>query len=87
MDQNTIQLFVTGGTFDKEYDEITGRLYFKDSHVSEMLKLGRCSVEVDTRTLMMVDSLEMTAADRENILSQCRGSKASRIIITTEPTP
>ena len=82
MDQNAIQLFVTGGTFDKEYDEITGRLYFKDSHVSEMLKLGRCSVEVDTRTLMMVDSLEMTASDRENILSQCRNSKASRIVIT-----
>ena len=77
-----IQLFVTGGTFDKEYDEITGRLYFKDSHVSEMLKLGRCLLETQQRTLMMVDSLEMTSEDRECILKQCRSSPYSQIVIT-----
>ncbi len=77
-----IQLFGTGGTFDKEYDEITGRLYFKDSHVNEMLKLGRCLVDVELRTLMMVDSLEMTLPDRESILQQCRKSPHSKIVIT-----
>ncbi len=79
---NSIQLFVTGGTFDKEYDEIAGRLYFKDSHVAEMLRLGRCALEIDQRTLMMVDSLEMSDADRESILTQVRGSKALQIVIT-----
>ncbi len=79
---NAIQLFVTGGTFDKEYDEITGRLYFKDSHLAEMLKLGRCLVDVQMRTLMMVDSLEMTPQDRESILQQCRSSPHTKIVIT-----
>ena len=63
-----IRIFVTGGTFDKEYNELTGKLYFKDTHLQEMLKLGRCKIEVDVRTLMMIDSLEMTDADRGIIL-------------------
>ena len=62
-----IRIFVTGGTFDKEYDEINGRLFFKETHVPEMLRLGRSRVEVTIRTLMMVDSLDMTDADREVI--------------------
>lgn len=82
MSQPGILLFITGGTFDKEYDEITGRLYFKDSHVSEMLKLGRCLVDVQTRTLMMVDSLEMTPEDRESILKQCKSASQTCIVIT-----
>lgn len=80
--ENAIQVFITGGTFDKEYDEIAGRLYFKDSHVAEMLKLGRCLVDVQLRTLMMVDSLEMSAADRESILEHCRRSTCAKIVIT-----
>ena len=77
-----IRVFVTGGTFDKEYDEIGGRLFFKDTHVPEMLKLGRCKVEVDVRTLMMIDSLEMKEADRQLILEQCQKAAEDRIIIT-----
>lgn len=77
-----IMIFVTGGTFDKEYNEIDGRLYFKDSHVHEMLALGRCHVETDVRTLMLVDSLEMTDDDRQIILEHCRKVKEDRIIIT-----
>ena len=37
-----IRILITGGTFDKEYDEIEGKLFFKDTHVQEMLRLGRC---------------------------------------------
>ena len=77
-----IRLFVTGGTFDKEYDEIHGRLYFKDTHLPEMLALGRCRVDVKIRTLMMVDSLEMSDADRELIARQCRDCPEDRIVIT-----
>ena len=77
-----IRVFVTGGTFDKEYDEIGGRLFFKDTHVPEMLKLGRCKVEIDVRTLMMIDSLEMKDADRQLILDQCMKASEERIIIT-----
>lgn len=77
-----IRIFVTGGTFDKEYNEIEGKLYFKDTHLREMLALGRSRLEVDMRTLMMVDSLDMTDDDRQIILIQCRKAKEDRIIIT-----
>jgi L-asparaginase len=77
-----IRLFVTGGTFDKEYDEIAGRLFFKDTHLSEMLAMGRCRLPVAIRTLMMVDSLEMTDTDRDLIARNCRDAAEDRIVIT-----
>ena len=77
-----IRIFVTGGTFDKEYDEIRGRLYFRDSHLAEMLRMGRNRAEVEIRTLMMVDSLEMSDVDRELIARNCRDVPEDRIVIT-----
>ncbi|MGB2870170.1 MAG: asparaginase domain-containing protein [Bacteroidota bacterium] len=77
-----IRIFVTGGTFDKEYHELDGKLYFKDTHVPEMLKLGRSKVGVNIRTLMLVDSLEMTEKDRQVILDQCAKTEENRILIT-----
>ena len=78
----SIRIFITGGTFDKEYNELTGQLYFNDSHLPEMLDLGRNLVPVEVRTLMMVDSLEMTDVDRELIAEHCKKSKEDKIIIT-----
>ncbi len=78
----SIRIFITGGTFDKEYNELTGQLYFKDSHLPEMLELGRNLVAVETRTLMMVDSLEMTDDDRNLIAEHCIKSPEDKIIIT-----
>ena len=77
-----IRIFVTGGTFDKTYDEIRGALAFGDTHLPEMLRLGRSHVDVSIRTLMMVDSLEMTDADRELIVRNCVQCPESRIVIT-----
>jgi len=77
-----IKIFVTGGTFDKEYNEITGDLFFKDTHVPELLALGRCNIEVNVVTLMMIDSLDMSKADREIIAENCIKTKENRIIIT-----
>ncbi len=78
----SIRIYVTGGTFDKEYDEINGQLYFKDTHIREMLDLGRCRLDVQIRTIMMVDSLEMSDADRSLIIENCRKSSENKIIIT-----
>ena len=78
----TIRILVTGGTFDKEYNELNGSLYFKDTHLPEMLRLGRSRVDVSVRTLMMIDSLEMTEADRALIAEQCRTASETRIVIT-----
>jgi L-asparaginase len=78
----TIRILVTGGTFDKEYNERTGQLFFKDTHIGEMLRLGRSRVEVTIRTVMMIDSLEMTDADRDLIVQNCLQSEEDRIVIT-----
>ncbi len=77
-----IQVFVTGGTFDKEYNYLTGELYFKDTHVKEMLERGRCEVPVDIKTLMMVDSLEIGDDELSIIIFNCRKTEATRILIT-----
>ena len=77
-----IRILITGGTFDKDYDELSGQLYFKETHLPEMLRLGRCRVPVVLETVMLVDSLHMTAADREHILARCRNCEESRIVIT-----
>jgi len=77
-----IRIFVTGGTFDKEYDEVRGRLFFKDTHVQEMLAKGRSRVPVSVRTLMMIDSLDMTEADRALVVDQCRQCEHDRIVVT-----
>jgi len=77
-----VRILITGGTFDKEYDEITGKLYFKDTHMREILDLGRSKLEVKIRTLMLLDSLEMTDHDRDVILDNCQRVSENQIVIT-----
>ena len=77
-----IKIFVTGGTFDKDYDEKNGRLYFKETHMNEILKLGRSKVDVNIETLMMLDSLDMDEDDRKLIIEKCTKSKENHIVIT-----
>ncbi len=77
-----IQIFVTGGTFDKEYNYIKGTLYFRDTHLPKMIERGRCTLELDIKTLMMLDSQDMQEADREIIAHNCRRSAFDQIIIT-----
>ena len=77
-----IKIFVTGGTFDKDYDEKNGRLYFKSTHMNEILALGRSKVEVDIETLMMLDSLDIKVKDRKLIVEKCRATIEEQIVIT-----
>ena len=78
----SIQIFITGGTFDKEYNEISGKLYFKKTHLKEMLVLGRSQLDVKIKTLMMIDSLDMNKDDRSEILNSCTNCKTDQIVIT-----
>jgi L-asparaginase len=82
MTSEPIRVFVTGGTFDKEYNELNGQLFFQDTHVPEMLRLGRCLLSTEVRTLMMIDSLHMTEDDRQAIVAQCRNARETRIVVT-----
>lgn len=77
-----IQIFVTGGTFDKDYNFNTGELFFKDTHLNEMLERGRCTLNFDIKTLMMVDSLEMSQEDREIIVHNCKRCDSTNVLIT-----
>jgi L-asparaginase len=77
-----IQIYVTGGTFDKEYNELNGSLYFKETHLQEMLTKGRNRLDVKTDTLFMKDSLEFSDTDRIQICDACLSTVADRILIT-----
>ena len=77
-----IKIFATGGTFDKEYNEINGKLFFKKTHLTELLELGRSQLNVKIETLMMIDSLEMTDDSKKYIVDKCKVEKTDRIIIT-----
>jgi len=78
----TIKILVTGGTFDKEYDPLTGQLYFNETHVLEMLRLGRSRLHTHIKKILMIDSLNMTETDRKHILHECQTSQEDKILIT-----
>ena len=77
-----IRILVTGGTFDKEYNELTGELFFQGTHTGDMLRLGRCRLPVEIETLMMIDSLQMDDGGRRHILERCAAVPEKRIVIT-----
>ena len=77
-----IRILITGGTFDKEYDELTGRLYFLDTHVPEMLRRGRARLDLEVETLMMIDSLDLNDAGRRRIVERCATCAERQIVIT-----
>lgn len=79
---DAIRILVTGGTFDKEYNEISGELFFKQTHLPDMLRLGRCRLPVAVETLFMIDSLDMTEPDRRLILQRCLEAAEQRIVVT-----
>jgi len=81
-DYGRIRVFTTGGTFDKEYNELTGQLFFQRSHLADMLRLGRCNLDLAIESLMMVDSLEMSDRDRVLIAERCQQAEENRIVIT-----
>jgi L-asparaginase len=76
------RILVTGGTFDKQYDELTGRLFFKDTHVPAMLQRGRCRLDVTVEPIMMIDSLELDDRGRAAIVDRCRASAETAIVVT-----
>lgn len=78
----SVRVFVTGGTFDKEYDELTGTLHFEATHVEEMLRRGRCMLDVHVEVLMMIDSLDMKEPQRRRIVDACATCAESQIVIT-----
>lgn len=77
-----VRIIITGGTFDKHYDEIRGILTFKDTHLPEILKYVRCTLPIELELNQLIDSLDMHLANRLKILESCRGAPESRIVVT-----
>ena len=77
-----IRIIITGGTFDKQYDEIRGKLTFKDTHLPEILKFVRCTVPIEVELNQLIDSLDMLTANRLQILESCRRAPEEHIVIT-----
>ncbi|WP_139957948.1 asparaginase domain-containing protein [Flavicella sediminum] len=80
--KETIKIIVTGGTFDKQYNELNGSLHFTKTHIYEMLQLGRSRLALDVKELMLLDSLQMTKEHREEIALHCNNTDANKIVIT-----
>jgi L-asparaginase len=78
----SIRIIITGGTFDKQYDEIRGSLTFKDSHLPEILKFVRCAVPIELELNQLIDSLDMHTSNRLKVLESCRRAPEERIVIT-----
>ncbi|MEI6873978.1 MAG: asparaginase domain-containing protein [Spirochaetota bacterium] len=82
MDPKPIRVIVTGGTFDKQYDEIRGELNFRESHLPEILKLVRVEVPVQIETNQLIDSIHMQDVNRSSVLEACTRALEERIIVT-----
>lgn len=82
MNDDPVRLIITGGTFDKHYDEIKGELTFKDSHLPDIIKRVRITSPVELQIVQLIDSLQMTDEHRARILDVCRAAPESRIVIT-----
>lgn len=77
-----IRFIETGGTIDKQYNLSDGSLYFTQTSIPNMLKQGRCTVDITHQTLELLDSLEMTEDYRANVLSICKSCEEDQIIIS-----
>jgi L-asparaginase len=77
----SLRIVVTGGTFDKQYDELRGELTFKDSHLPAILKQARITLPIVLEINQMIDSLHMQDANRQHILASCRAAPEERIVI------
>lgn len=83
----SIRVFVTGGTFDKHYNEIDGTLTFNESHVEHVLDRGRCKLDVKVEVLMMVDSLDMEEADRATMRAIAAAGLGRTVVLTGAMIP
>ncbi len=77
----TLRLIATGGTFDKHYDELAGKLGFAESHMPDVLERARLTLEVELEIRPLIDSLDMVDQDRTEILQSCQQASESAIVI------
>jgi L-asparaginase len=77
----SLRILATGGTFDKHYDPVAGRLAFAQSHLPQLLEQARVLGPVQVQVLMMIDSLEMLPSHREQVLDACRAATETELVV------
>src|SRR5450830_1079078 len=77
----TLRIIATGGTFDKHYDEIAGKLGFANSHLPEVIARARLTVPATLEELPLLDSLDMQGIDRRRVLASCDRSEENALVI------
>jgi L-asparaginase len=75
------RIIVTGGTFDKRYDAIKGELTFKETHLPAILEQARVTLPLALDIRLLIDSLQMTDAHRQDVLEACRASPERSIVV------
>ncbi|KAF3996164.1 asparaginase domain-containing protein [Glaciimonas immobilis] len=76
-----LRIIATGGTFDKHYDEIKGKLTFSASHLPEVLARTRITAAHALEELPLLDSLDMQDIDRGRVLASCVNAAEEAIVI------
>ena len=77
-----MQIFSTGGTFDKVYYDALSDFQIGEPMATEILAEARVSFDYSVESLLKKDSLDMTAEDRELIRSKVAACPARHILIT-----
>lgn len=77
-----MKLLITGGTIDKEYNPITGKLELSASQIIGALSQGGCHVNFDIEQVFLEDSLDISDAQREEILNHVLNGNDDQILIT-----
>ncbi|GAB6081467.1 asparaginase domain-containing protein [Desulfuromonas carbonis] len=77
-----IEIFTTGGTIDKVYFDAKSRFEVGEPQVGELLREANLSLDLHVTPLLRKDSLELTAADREQIRTAVAQSSTPRVVVT-----
>lgn len=76
-----LRILATGGTFDKHYDEIAGKLTFGASHLPQVIERSRITAPFSLEELPLLDSLDMQDVDRGRVLASCINAEEDAIVI------
>lgn len=77
-----LEILTTGGTIDKVYFDKKSNYEVGDPFVEELLHKMNVNISFKVKSLMKIDSLDMTDIHREEILNYIKNSNANNFLIT-----
>jgi L-asparaginase len=77
-----ISLITTGGTIDKIYFDAKNEFEVGESVMHELLRVANLSLELEIRSILKKDSLNITESDRRMICDCIRSDPNPMVIVT-----